>query len=196
MYTIIFVNPFKLAGFILFTFGLFYEPTMAKVQKIEDDERIILKTISDHVSIPAEAARKLLKGVLEPRKQAFLLAYCQLGSRSRAARAVSLSPTMTWVWRHEDDQFAAAYMRAQEIASELMEDEMFRRASEGVLEPVWQGGRLVGSIRRYSDTLLIFGLKGAMPDKYRENVKHEHSGEIDVVARLRAGRQRRLKSGE
>ena len=53
-----------------------------------------------------------------------------------------------------------------------------RRAAEGTLKPVYQGGKLVGEIREFSDTLLIFLLKGKRPEVYRENVKVEHSGKI------------------
>ncbi len=42
-----------------------------------------------------------------------------------------------------------------------------RRAVDGVDEPVYQGGKKVGSITRYSDTLLIFLLK-ANRDKFRQ----------------------------
>ena len=34
----------------------------------------------------------------------------------------------------------------------------------------------MGTVREYSDTLLIFLLKGIMPNKYRDRVQTEHVG--------------------
>lgn len=51
----------------------------------------------------------------------------------------------------------------------MLEQEAYRRAVEGVEEPVYQGGELVGTVRRYSDKLLEFLLRGRRPQVYREN---------------------------
>lgn len=157
------------------------------------DDRIVLPNISGKPLIDEATAKRLCVGVVEPQRRVFLINLAILGNRTRAARATGVCPVTAWLWRRDDDNFRAQYNEAMKIAAELHEDEMFRRASEGVLEPVWQGGRLVGSVRKYSDTLLIFGLKGSMPEKYADRSKVEHSGSVDVVARLRAARQRRLK---
>lgn len=154
------------------------------------DDRIVLPNIAGDESMPREVVAKLCRGVANERQRSYIMHLAMLGNRSRAARASGISATMVWMWRKEEPGFQEAYDRALSIAAELHEDEMFRRASEGVLEPVYQGGELVGGIRKYSDTLLIFALKGAMPEKYRENIKIE--GTVDVVGRLRAARERAL----
>ncbi len=42
---------------------------------------------------------------------------------------------------------------------------------EGVEEPVrWYKGEAGGMVRKYSDVLLIFLLKGLRPDKYKDRV--------------------------
>ncbi len=158
------------------------------------DERIVLPGIEGRPEVPRDVAKMLTEGVMEPKKIAFLLNLSMLGNRTRAARATGVSPVTTWLWRRDDDVFRKRYEEAMKIAAELHEDEMYRRASEGTLEPVFQGGRLVGSVRKFSDTLLIFTLKGAMPDKYKERV--EHSGTVDLAQRLKAGRERALGRGE
>jgi hypothetical protein len=48
---------------------------------------------------------------------------------------------------------------------------MIRRGVTGYDKPVYQQGRLVGTVREYSDTLLIFALKARAPDRYRE-IRH------------------------
>jgi hypothetical protein len=54
---------------------------------------------------------------------------------------------------------------------QLLEDEAMGRAVEGVEKPISVNGELK-TIREYSDTLLIFLLKGAAPEKYRERYEH------------------------
>lgn len=154
------------------------------------DERIVVRTIEGMPSIDLDEARALLYGVTEKRKCAFLIAFSQLGSRTNACRAVGITTVTVWMWNKKDPAFAKAFVRAAEIASDLHEDELIRRGTEGVIEPVFQGGRLVGAVRRYSDGCLIAALKAGKPERYADRSKIDHSGSVDVVARLAAGRAR------
>ena len=43
-------------------------------------------------------------------------------------------------------------------------------------EPVFYQGEVVGSVRKFSDTLLMFLLKGNRPDKYKDRVSKEIAG--------------------
>ncbi len=80
-------------------------------------------------------------------------------------------------WRKGDPEFAAAWDKAEDEGTDVLEAEAIRRAVEGVDEPVgWYQGVAGGTIRRYSDVLLIFLLKGRRPNKYRERQQVEHSG--------------------
>lgn len=65
---------------------------------------------------------------------------------------------------------------AIEQGSDILEAEAWRRAVEGVEEPVYQGGKEVGRIQRYSDTLMVLLLKGHKPQKFRERISSEVSG--------------------
>ena len=70
------------------------------------------------------------------------------------------------------------FEEASEDAADSLEAEARRRAVEGVEEPVgWYKGQAGGVVRKYSDTLLIFLLKGRRPELYRE--RFEHSGPSD-----------------
>jgi hypothetical protein len=55
------------------------------------------------------------------------------------------------------------------VRVELLETEMRRRAPVGWDEPVFHAGKVVGHIRKFSDTLLIFALKAERPEKYRDH---------------------------
>lgn len=100
------------------------------------------------------------------------------GNVSLAAQKAKISRRAAYDARDVDLAFAAAWKEAVEIAVELMEAEARRRAVEGTLRPVFQGKKLVGKVREYSDTLLIFLLKANKPDKYRDRHQVEHSGSV------------------
>jgi len=49
---------------------------------------------------------------------------------------------------------------------------------ERVEEPVFWQWHEVGRIHKYSDTLLIFTMKGAMPERLRENLSLDLNGRV------------------
>lgn len=111
------------------------------------------------------------------KRKAFLAALAECGNVSRAAEAAHCTREGAYKLRGTDPDFAAAWDDALEQASDKLEQEAWRRASEGVLEPAICGKGLVYDkdgvpvmVRKYSDTLLIFLLKGCRPQKYRDNV--------------------------
>jgi hypothetical protein len=84
-----------------------------------------------------------------------------------------------YLWREEDEAFRAQWDKARDLGADALEDELMRRAKNGTLKPIYQGGHLVGRVREYSNTLGIFLLKGAKPEKYRDNV-HVRSETISL----------------
>jgi hypothetical protein len=113
-------------------------------------------------------------------KAVFLKALAKSGVVTTACRKAKIGRTTAYKVRDEDIDLAAAWDDALDQAADVMEEEAHRRAVEGVLKPIYQGGKKVGSVREYSDTLLIFQLKAARPEKYRERSDIRHSGKIDV----------------
>jgi hypothetical protein len=71
--------------------------------------------------------------------------------------------------RDRDETFAAEWADAVGAGTDVLEHEAFRRAVDGVTEPIYQGGELVGHVQRYSDKLLEFLLRGRRPQTYRDN---------------------------
>jgi hypothetical protein len=116
-----------------------------------------------------------LSGIEHAKKRAFLVAYSESGNVSGSCAQVGIERATEWYWR-SDAAFVAAKAYAWQLAAEKLEAEAFRRAHDGVEEPVFQGGAEVGRVRKYSDTLLIFLLKGAKPNTYRDQWKGEISG--------------------
>ena len=76
---------------------------------------------------------------------------------------------------------------------EILEAEAYRRAIEGVVQPVYRGGKLVGEVRQYSERLLMVLLKAQAPEKYGKprgkndelTEEEEAARRTDLVARLR-----------
>jgi hypothetical protein len=108
------------------------------------------------------------------KEETFLEVLRQSANVSKACKAAGIGRTAAYEWAKNDSAFALAWDEALEEASDSLEEEARRRAVKGTTRPVYQGGKKVGSIQEYSDTLLIFLLKGARPQKYRE--RYEHSG--------------------
>jgi hypothetical protein len=131
-------------------------------------------------------------------QKAFLSALAVNGNVTSAAKAARVNRQAVYRVRDEDEAFAALWEEALAQAGDSLEEEAIRRARDGVNEPVIYQGELCGlwvdehgtrvdagtpgasflplTVKKYSDTLLIFLLKGHKPDKFRENFTHEHSG--------------------
>jgi hypothetical protein len=130
--------------------------------------------------MPEDTQRKKgARGVTtEAHTAAMLAAYRNTANVSRAAQVAGICRRSHYEWLASDATYAAAFQASGVEAIQVLEDEANRRAVEGVKEPVYQGGKLVGEVQRYSDTLLIFLLKGALPDKYRDNFKIDSTAKI------------------
>lgn len=113
---------------------------------------------------------------LQQKKRAFLAAFAEVGNITRAAELAGVARKMHYDWMEKDPDYPALFREADQQACDRLEQEARRRAVEGVNKPVFYKGDECGVIREYSDTLLIFLLKGAMPEKYKERQQTELTG--------------------
>ena len=103
------------------------------------------------------------------KRKVFLSILAKTGVVAEAARAVGYTDTATLQqYRRNDEEFAEAWDYALEAAANILEEEADRRAKDGVLEPVFYKGAVAGYKTNYSDTLLMFRLRGLKPGMYRE----------------------------
>lgn len=93
------------------------------------------------------------------KKEAFLDALREGATVKKACATVQVGRSTMYRERDNDPDFAAEWEDAYDEGADVLEAEAFRRATE------------MGS-----DTLLIFLLKARRPEKFRDNVKHEHTG--------------------
>lgn len=132
-----------------------------------------------------------MRTIRTPEKRtAFLSALADCGNVADAARQAGIARNALYLWKRDDSEFATEWEAALIAGGETLEEEAVRRARDGWDEPVWYQGQQIGTVRRYSDTLLIFLLKGLMPEKYSERQKIEHSGSVDIAGVLEAARKR------
>lgn len=110
------------------------------------------------------------------KKKQFLELLRKTRNVSAACRKVGVSRITPYHARETDPEFAQAWDEVKEEHADILEAEAFRRAHDGTLKPVYQQGKKVGTVREYSDTLLIFLLKGNRPEKYRDTLRQEVSG--------------------
>ena len=80
-------------------------------------------------------------------------------------------------WRAADEEFKAAWDEALDSGSDILEDEAFRRAHDGVEEPVVAQGKVIFTVRKYSDTLMVTLLKARRPEKFRERLEQKLTGD-------------------
>lgn len=88
-----------------------------------------------------------------------------------ASKHIGVNAKTVYRWRESDKKFADAWADAYLIGNDALEAEAQRRAVDGVEEAVYYQGVQVGTVRKYSDTLLIFLLKARNPSRYCERVR-------------------------
>jgi hypothetical protein len=118
------------------------------------------------------------------RKNAFLAAYAKCGVLIDAAKIVGVDASLHHYWFNHDPEYAKRFSEVAEESIQVLESEARRRAVEGTAKPVYHCGRKCGEVREYSDTLLIFLLKAARPEVYRERQEIQqtvtHNGPVEI----------------
>jgi hypothetical protein len=114
--------------------------------------------------------------------KAFLAALAKTGNLSRSCSVAKVAPSTMYALRDKSEEFNTSIDKALIQAADVLEDEAMRRARDGLVRYKFYKGEPIIDPRtgepyyelEYSDTLLIFLLKGCNPVKYRENMQHEH----------------------
>jgi hypothetical protein len=119
-------------------------------------------------------------------------------SQTRAAEKAGYTVEGVRNWRLREEDFRKRYEEAYECGTNAFEDEVRRRGYAGVNRPVFHKGEVVGHIREYSDSLLMFLLKARKPEVYRENFSIEGKVQHDVAVTheviLRTANERAMRA--
>jgi len=105
-------------------------------------------------------------------KAAFLKALSQGVSITGSAKAANIDRVTAYRWRDLAEAFAAGWDQALEAGADALEDALTTHAERLTKTPEMVDGSNV--------TAAIFMLKGRRPEKYRENHKHSHEGNVAV----------------
>jgi len=118
-----------------------------------------------------------------PKKNAqqdiFLEEFAKHGNVTLACRVANINRSTLYRWKEKSDTFLVQYNQAMEDAKDAIRAEIYRRGKEGWDEEVYQLGHYAGTVRKFSDTLLIFHAKALMSE-YRDKQQVELSGSIDI----------------
>lgn len=96
----------------------------------------------------------------------FLDRLAETGLVATAARETGVSNSTAYKLRRDDEEFAVAWDASLDQAYDKMETEMQRRAFDGVDEPVFHQGEIVGRVRKYSDRLAMYLMSGYRKRKF------------------------------
>jgi hypothetical protein len=109
----------------------------------------------------------------DERKKIFLSSLSEFPSVAMAAGVAGVSLTTLSKHRYKDADFASAWDIAIDIGFNVLESEAIRRAVMGVKEPIYYKGDVVGELTKYSDSLLMFLLKGRRRELYGDKAAEE-----------------------
>jgi hypothetical protein len=127
---------------------------------------------------------RLFSAIAHPQKRAFLLAYAECLNSGQASKHAGCHPRVNYYWRKTDPAFAEAFEEARQMGIVALEEEAVRRAQLGVQRGIYYKDEQIAEETIYSDTLLIFLLKGNMPERYKERFEHTHKGSIELLKKL------------
>jgi hypothetical protein len=102
----------------------------------------------------------------DDKRRRFMETLALTGCVRDAARVAGISSNSAYRRRGRDARFRAEWNEALGRAATSLEATAYKRAVEGVEEPILHGGEIVGTKRRYSDSLLRLLLQASNPDKF------------------------------
>jgi hypothetical protein len=141
----------------------------------------------------------VFEAIKHPRKRCFLGAYSLTGNIKFAAGCAGVRRELHYDWRAADPEYAAAFLRAKEMAGDALEDECKRRAHKGTKEVVLYQGKPVylekvsadGVVTRkalqrvkYSDSMMMFLLSGLKSETFHERREIAHSAPEAIALKV------------
>lgn len=101
-------------------------------------------------------------------QEKFLAVFNATANVSTACEQSGITRQAHYRWMHEDAEYREKFDEAFKSVASILEEEAVRRAVQGTRRDVFYQGAKCGEELVYSDTLLIFLLKGMKPSTYRE----------------------------
>lgn len=124
------------------------------------------------------------------RQRAFIEALADTGSVASACKAVDMSERGAYHLRRQTgaEAFRAAWQVALDLGVQRIEDVAMDRALNGVEEPVYSYGEMIGTRTRYNDRLLMFMLRNRAPHRFADG-RSKAMNAIDAMETQRLKKQ-------
>ena len=110
----------------------------------------------------------------------FLETFQDTGNVTASCMVAGIDRRSIYRRKKSDAEFAELFDIALEISVDKLEYVARNRALDGVKEPVYYKGDIVGHVYKPSDRLMELLLKAHRPDKFNPVQKLEHSGGVSV----------------
>lgn len=104
----------------------------------------------------------------EERQDTFLDNLATTGNLEASAAAVGINPRTAYAWMQKSDEFREQVNQARAQAMTQIEREIARRGINGVQQPVYYQGEVVGQVTQYSDRLLLALARANDPNRWSE----------------------------
>ncbi|WP_298304648.1 hypothetical protein [uncultured Erythrobacter sp.] len=142
--------------------------------------------------VPRECKRH--DGWTDERQRAFIEALADTGSVAAACRQVDMSTVGAYHLRRQKgaESFREAWQKALDLGVQQLEDVAMDRALNGVDEPVYSYGELVGVRKKVNDRLLMFMLRNRAPERFGQSVT-KNGGSLKGLNAVGRMEKRRLK---
>lgn len=111
-------------------------------------------------------------------REAVLTALSQYPSITEAARRASCDRSSILRWRAEDAEYDAACHDAVSQGCGKIADLLVDHGLHGVLEPVYQGGKQVGEIRRYDHRMMVRLMEVHQPEQWTPRSSSEQTHRV------------------
>jgi len=139
--------------------------------KSNDVEVVTGEIVENDENLPSEEVEEPsydLQDIVNPKQYAFLVAIQQTGGNvTRACEAAEIGHRTHYDWLNRDPVYTQVYQKQFERSKDVLEARALERAADGIDDPVFYQGQVVGHRKVYSDNLLMFLLK-SRDDKYKD----------------------------
>lgn len=136
------------------------QPTQRAKRQVSDDSGRPVRAVQPK---KRPQGQNLTPQALERAKRTFLQTLQETSNIAASCRAANVARKTVVEWRKKDTDFAESWDEAMEAGLDDLEQTARERAHD------------------VSDLLLMFLLKANRPEKYRETIQHQASGEVRVV---------------
>ena len=172
---------------------------MATRRKVSGDK--LSEEVIRDVAVSGVRLRQRHDGWTEERQRRFLQALAMTGCVRDACRVAGMSNVAGYRLRKISPEFREAWDRALDHAKVGLKAVAYARAVEGVEEPIIQGGKVVATKRKYSDSLLRMLMQASDPEAFGRigggmSVQAREAIEKEAYERGRADQEAERKAYE